>query len=378
MTARKVTQPLSRLSGITGWQRRPFGRRRHVSRALTVAATVLGSVTFPSSQSYWRPTEAPDRAAVAPSPAFPRVQAATTAVAFPRGSETEGCKPPPLPAPTYPGHPSGAGYGVPFVARLIDGQMVGGYDEQWAAGHFDPWKARIFNITGWVAGRLQVPSLTGQIEASGIVFCTQTTPVYAIFKQGTSRPVHPFITNEPGVPDSIYLPVVASITPVGSAELSVTGVQPNGSLDVSGSAAGAITLVDHTGTNQTCTQFAPTTLNISTEVTPEPKSGPPGVGLIPAFTPKPVVGPLRRAAGTVAGNDFAVTAFDQTKGHCLLATLLNAELAGTNSQGVLQYPNPCLPHCPVVAAPPGWTQFMAKVRITQLGLPVGVPPGFSF
>lgn len=355
--------------------RHPVHRCRAGVALVTVAISVA-TIAMAARPSERHQASGPDRSMAAALTALKQIAAAAPTSAGSPGAATTGCQPPPPPAPTYPGSPPGAGYGVPFVARLTDGVIVGGYDQQWAAGHFDPWKARIFDINGWVAGLLQVPSLTGQVDATGIVFCTKGTPIYFAFRQGESRPTPPALTNQTGVAHTLYLPIVASLNPVGRARLSVAGVEPNGSLDLSGSASGAITLAYHTTlVHQTCTQYAPNTINLSTQVAPEPPSGPPGVGLIPAFTPKAVAGPLAHAAGIVASNDFAVIAFDPTRGDCQLAALLNAEIAGTNARGQLNSPSPC---CPIVASPPGWTQFSAKVRITYVGLPVGEPPGFGF
>ncbi|HTT87174.1 MAG TPA: hypothetical protein VMF60_07395, partial [Acidimicrobiales bacterium] len=90
------------------------------------------------------------------------------------------CKPPPVPAATYP---PGNSYGVPFLAAITNGQVLAGYDE-WTANHlvwkvkgttYDlyPWQAKIYDITGWVTGLLELPSLTAQIPPQDIEFCDQ-------------------------------------------------------------------------------------------------------------------------------------------------------------------------------------------------------------
>ena len=87
-------------------------------------------------------------------------------------------RPPPIPAAT---NPPGASYGVPFLAAVTNGQVLAGYDE-WTANHLVwtagnetfnlyPWQSKIYDITGWVTGLLQLPSLTAQIAPQDVVFC---------------------------------------------------------------------------------------------------------------------------------------------------------------------------------------------------------------
>ena len=72
-------------------------------------------------------------------------------------------------------------YGVPFLAAVTDGEVHAGYSE-WIADnnvykvgsktfHLYPWANRIFDITGWVTGLLQLPSLSATIPAKDVVFC---------------------------------------------------------------------------------------------------------------------------------------------------------------------------------------------------------------
>ena len=88
------------------------------------------------------------------------------------------CAPPPVPAPTFP---PGNSYGIPFLAAITNGQVLAGYDE-WTANHLvwkaqgttydlDPWQSKIYDISGWVTGLLQLPSLTADIPPQDIVFC---------------------------------------------------------------------------------------------------------------------------------------------------------------------------------------------------------------
>ena len=88
------------------------------------------------------------------------------------------CAPPPIPAAT---NPPGAAYGVPFLAAITNGQVLAGYDE-WTANNpvwtadnqtfnLYPWQSKIYDITGWVTGLLELPNLTAQIAPQDVVFC---------------------------------------------------------------------------------------------------------------------------------------------------------------------------------------------------------------
>ena len=92
------------------------------------------------------------------------------------------CAPPPIPAATYP---PGNSYGIPFLAAITDGQVLAGYD-LWTANHLTwtvnsggqsttynlyPWQSKIYDITGWVTGLIQLPSLSADIPPQDIVFC---------------------------------------------------------------------------------------------------------------------------------------------------------------------------------------------------------------
>ena len=93
------------------------------------------------------------------------------------------CAHPPVPNPTYP---PGHSYGVPFLAAITGGQILTAYSE-WVADHhvykvggktYDlyPWDVQVFDITGWVTGLIQLPSLSAQIPPQDVVFCDQAGP----------------------------------------------------------------------------------------------------------------------------------------------------------------------------------------------------------
>jgi hypothetical protein len=335
------------------------------------------------------------------------------------------CAPPPVPSPTYP---PGSGYGVPFLAAITNGQVLAGYDE-WTADHLlwqvgatqfnlYPWQSKIYDITGWVTGLLQLPSLTAQIPPQDVVFCDnqgganclsadwpageciQIQAQYGPSPASKTPPPALGSYHPEGVSCSNYstptfgcFPYVVSLAPSGTTTLTVTGVEPNGALDLSVATA-AVTTVSEvppppSTTTFTC-QAAPTAVTLSTQVGPLPATAPPPP-VAPntddrslQTPPAPVTGPLDSGSSTVASNDFSIPAFvpSASGGPCspFLATSLNTYAGGWDSlfkdQGTGLYyvdggTNP-------IAAPPGWAQFTATTTVVSLGLPVGPPPGFSF
>ncbi len=335
------------------------------------------------------------------------------------------CAPPPVPAPTFP---PGSAYGVPFLAAITNGQVLAGYDE-WTANHlvwkvqnttFDlyPWQSKIYDITGWVTGLLQLPSLTAQIAPQDVVFCdNQGGPSclsanwpagQCIEIQANYGPSPASLTPPPalgsyhpeGVACSHYstptfecFPYVVSLTPVGTTTLSVTGVQPDGALELSVSTAAVTTVGEFppppSTVSFTC-QGAPTALALSTQAAGSPATAPgpptpPNTDDRSLQTPaQPLTGPLASSTSTVASNDFAVPAFfPSARGSpcsLFLAVSLNTYAGGWDSKFADQSEgryylqggtNP-------IVAEPGWAQFTATTTVVTLGLPTGPPPGFRF
>jgi hypothetical protein len=334
------------------------------------------------------------------------------------------CAPPPIPQSTFP---PGSGYGVPFLAAITNGQVLAGYDE-WTANNlvwktdkmtFDlyPWQSKIFDITGWVTGLLQLPSLTAEIPPQDVVFCDnqggasclsadwpagECIQIQAQYGPSPASKIpppalgsyHPEGTacSDYTTPTFECFPYVVSLAPSGTTTLTVTGVEPDGALDLSVSTA-AVTTVSEvppppSTTTYTC-QAAPTSVTLSTQATPLPATAPgppvpPNTDDRPLQTlPEPVTGPLSSSISTVASNDFSIPAFVPSAGgspcSVFLATSLNTYAGGWNSifkdQGTGMYyvdggTNP-------IAAEPGWGQFTATTTVVSLGLPVGPPPGFS-
>jgi len=339
-----------------------------------------------------------------------RVRAAATRVQT-NAQGLPACKAPPLPAATYP---PGQSYGVPFLAAITGGVLLSGYDE-WTADHtvwkvkkktyhLYPWQSKVYDITGWVAGLLQLPSLSAQIPPQDVVFCDGggSSCVSAHPKAGQcfhislggepERGLAPFppITNVPpkdkpclGSPDC--LPYIITLTPVGESSLTVTGVEPDGALNLRVTTS-AITTVNLTVAKQTC-ENAPTTITLSTQ---SPSSLPAGAPIPPTqgnpdyrspqTPPLPLTGPLASASSTASSNDFYVPAFAQppTKA-CPAAGIsdtLNTPLGGWNTKGNSIY----YKHRPVaaIAGTPGWDQFTVTTTVVALDLPVGPPSTFSF
>jgi hypothetical protein len=326
------------------------------------------------------------------------------------------CKPPPLPAATYP---PGNSYGVPFLAAVTDGTIVAGYDE-WTANHpnwtaggksyrLHPWQADVYDVTGWVSGLLQLPNLSATIAPQDVAFCDSggtacesanppagdciRVKLSAAPVTGQAPP--PTITNQPPPGKQCYqasnhcIPYVISLTPDGDSSLTVTGVQPDGALDLSVTTAAraGLSISLPGGGGESC-ENAKTTITLSTEI---PGNLPPGAPAAPLpgnpdvrslrHLPRPLSGPLATASSIVASNDFGVPAFSQTA--CpLLAAVFDAPLAGWNAKSSSDpasennnYFDKNPP--PADAGTPGWVQFSATTTVSALDLPVGPPAGFS-
>jgi hypothetical protein len=352
--------------------------------------------------------------------------------AFENAPGMPACKAPSVPAPT---HPPGSSYGVPFLAAITNGQLLAGYDEWtannnvWKAGsktlHLYPWQSKIFDITGWVTGLIELPSLSANIPPQDVVFCDQggataclgaNPPPECIRvrsqfgpEPGASTPPPP-VSNIPGggspctsnpaskpacpcskTPEC--LPFNISLTPVGTTNLTVTGVEPDGALELSvtTSAVTKVTL------NTLSCENDPTTVTLSTQV---PSTLPSTAPMTPKAgntdyrglqtTPAQLTGPLDSSTSTMVGNDFGgkgIPAFlvNQPTSACTitLTTLLNTYAGGWglgygggNGYGEgLYYQDGGKG---AIVTPPGWGQFSATTTVVTLGLPVGPPPGFNF
>ncbi len=372
------------------------------------------------------PARAPGSARVSAYLAdLPRAESASSGRLAAQTPGMPACNPPPIPAATYP---PGAPYGVPFLAAITNGQVLAGYDEWtannlvWKADHMRfalyPWQSKIYDITGWVTGLLQLPSLTAQIAPQDVVFCDQggASCLSADWPAGecvqiqaqygpspaskTPPPAlgsaHPEGTScsDYSTPTFECFPYVVSLTPSGTTTLTVSGVQPDGALDATVN-TGAVTTVGEVppppSTSTFSCQAAPATPTLSTKAgglpaTAPPAPTPPETDYRPLQTaPLPITGPLTGSTSTLATNDFSVPAFvpnatGATPCTAFLADSLNTYAGGWNAlfkdQGEGLYylnggTNP-------TAAAPGWAQFSATTTVVSVGLPTGPPSGFSF
>jgi hypothetical protein len=340
------------------------------------------------------------------------------------------CAPPPVPAATYP---PGASYGIPFLAAITNGQVLAGYDE-WTANnltwtvstngttttyHLDPWQSKIYDITGWVTGLLELPSLTAEIPPQDVVFCDSQGSaaclaadapagqcIHILAQYGpspSSAAPPPGIGNDHPSGTSCYgystptfecFPYTVSLTPSGDTSLAVSGVEPDGALDLQVTTS-AVTTVNEfppppTTTSYSC-QDAPTSIALSTvapsslpATAPSPPDPPNTDERTLQTAPQPLTGPLDSSTSTVAGNDFKIPAF-VPRGTCslFLAESLNTYAGGWDSvfndqdRGLYYIDGGKNP----IVAQPGWAQFSATTTVVTLGgpaLPVGPPANFTF
>jgi len=333
------------------------------------------------------------------------------------------CAPPPVPAATYP---PGQSYGIPFLAAVTGGQVLAGYDE-WTANHLTwkvqgttydlyPWQSKIYDITGWVTGLLELPSLTAEIPPQDIVFCDnggatclaadwpagECIHILAQYGPSPASPTppaglgndHPEGTScsDYSTPTFNCFPYVVSLIP-GDTSLSVSGVESNGSLDlqVTTSAVTSVTEIPPPPSPSFTCQDDPAQVTLSTV----PPSGLPASAPVtpnPPNTddrslqtaPLPLTGPLSSSTSTVASDNFAIPAFFPSTGgspcSLFLATSLNTYAGGWNAsfkdqdQGLYYVDG----GDNTDAAEPGWAQFSATTTVVTLGLPVGPPAGFNF
>jgi hypothetical protein len=323
------------------------------------------------------------------------------------------CAPPALPSATYPPH---GAYGIPFLAALTNGRILTGYDE-WAANHhvwkvgkktYDlyPWESKVYDITGWVTGLLQLPSLTAVIPPRDLVFCdtggtaceSASPPngeciriLLATAPTSGSAPSPP-ITNDPPTGRECFgaidcLPYTVSLAPIGDSVLTVAGVASDGALELTVRTSAITTVGIHLPTvSESCPNDV-TTMTLSSQqrtlspdgpIAPNP-GNPDDRGMQTSLTP--VVGPLGSATTSLGSNDFTVPAFSTV--NCpIVASVFDGPLGGWNT---LSSSAPATENnnyfdktpLPAIAGLLGWVQFSATTTISDIGLPVGPPSSFS-
>jgi hypothetical protein len=343
--------------------KRLSGRSLRWAALVTGVVVVMATLAAESARSPGRPRRIGIQAA-APAQA-PSVVSVTTTIPQPPL-----CQPPPKPANTYPTRdPS---YGVGFVAQLT-AELKGGYDLSLGARHVDPWRAIISNINGWAAGLLQVPALTAQVTM--LKFCYQGLKPPLGIIVALLTPNQPATTNvghcigSSSTPGFLNMQVTLVPDPTRPTTLAVTGVESDGTLDLTGTQSVSTQIFDSQcpGESQpeTCFQFAPTQLTFSTRLSPPPQTAPPGV--VYPFSPRSLRGPIDQATATMVGNSFPVPAFKDTThpDGCGLSFALNASLAGFDTTGTTRY-SFAQPQA-VIAGDPGWNQFQVLTQVNKLG-----------
>ena len=265
---------------------------------------------------------------------------------------------------------------------MTGGKLLGGYDEQWGnGGYAERWKAATWNLTGWAAGLLELPSLQSVVSPNDIVFCQQSndpgSPIYTALPNGISSPTGTFLTNSPALvakEGGAVLPLVVSIRAI-SASLGVAGVAPDGALELAGSTYGH---GHHHRQRRRAggLQRGRPAIHQSLHrggAAPGRRAARPGV----RDPPVPLSGPLGHAAATVSTDDMFIPRFEVDH-KCGLGIAFNFALGGYNAQGVANWKCVTNPNCAEFASQPGWSQFGADVKVYELDLPIGPPAGFSF
>jgi hypothetical protein len=180
---------------------------------------------------------------------------------------------------------------------------------------------------------------------------------------------------------------LVNVTPTGTANLDVTGVAADGSLEAQGSASSVTTIYEYISQSPSiiysATQLQPTTVSISSQPQPFPSTGPtPPASGNPdlrglEFPPHGVQGPLEGGTTVVASNNFQIPAFTSPAGSADIALVFNPSIGGWDANGSLRYV--CfVPPCPAIAGEPGWNQFSASTTVVQVGVSQAVPQGFTW
>jgi hypothetical protein len=359
------------------------------------------------------------------------------------------CPEPSPPSATYPGHPRGAGYGIPFVAAIGNVVLLAGYNAAQAdhpgpqyQDHRDtwvnePWGLAVYNVTGWVDGLLDLPSLAA--SDTSVVYCTprygpgpdqcpslqsSTGCVWLdVIQQGLPWTASLFSGDctktgrtPPGDRGGSCLPFVVTLstrqprsnTPVPAPRMRVIGVSPQGQLELTATTYAYEVAVNYPGTPsaplQTCISGQPAALSLSTQAPPAgvvPPTGPPTPppkqfqgATNPddrplLWPPSPLSGSLDHATATLSSNDFSVPAFlpptqDPNQDPSCSTAWLDTDIlaAGILNNGSYNYQLNCGPPtdppCAPIVDPPGWAQATGTATIVDIGLPKGPPPGFRF
>ena len=181
-----------------------------------------------------------------------------------------------------------------------------------------------------------------------------------------------------------------TLTPSGDSSLTVTGVEPNGELQLSVTTSAVTTVRLATVQPPLSCQNAATKIVLSTEVTsfrpPGHRSPPrPVIQTCEGFRPRRncYTALWHRALRPCGSNDFKVPAFPAASAHpsqptCTFSATVNDQLGGYSTaatppaNSIFESESPP----PADAGMPGWNQFSATTTVATLGFP-SAPPGIQ-
>jgi hypothetical protein len=379
-----------------------------------------------------RPSAAPRAAAHPPAAGladpYSDINGITTSMGEFDQSGPPSCAPPAEPPPTVPGR-GGSGYTVPFLVRITNGAILGGFTQSaLQAGQQVPWALQAFNITGWITGSIALPSLKVDVQPADVVICNTTiafkletpqSPPASYQLNGVKYPAgalvsEPIFTTPytyPGrAPGTVHNHPV--ITPT-AVSMAVAGIGPSGSI-VLDATLSAIMGLDWTHDPPTdlpplasCVTPSPITMSLSTapeSVVPPTPITEAGTSVTPPVGPPPPrvflpTSPLDRAttggSAVVGADDFSFVtpsmAAPPTPAvpdpHCIgtAPPALIVEMYGFNAKDLPYFSNADqaamsrrLGDPYPAQSSPGLAEFSADATLQDFGIPSGAPTGFGF
>lgn len=278
-----------------------------------------------------------------------------------------GPKPPPAPVcPRSTTPQDGGGYAIAVTATITNITLNNGWNEK-----LQLWQSIAENISARACGLLHLPSLRVDIAPDGLVFDTSKAHLYS--------------------PNHIFNPTDFSVTlaPTGAAVNRITGVQPDGALDLAASTPLLATVLpgSQSGGTFKCPIKANATLTTGQKTQVPVLRGPMGptqVGAdgktLPPWTVQgtPLTGTgLIGASAEVASDDFALPVFDTDPKLCgASGQLLNIAFGGADAQGVPYDGLLTTNYGPVHPAGTAWAHGLLTITgVDPKAVPVGAPAG---
>lgn len=269
-----------------------------------------------------------------PSPAVPVRPAAVV-------RDANGLLCPPSTAPAADGTGE---YAIAIKADIAPLTLLDGWDEGQKY-----WVTRTTGIVGHVCGLLRLPSLKVEIAPQGFAFDVshEVIKTYAGPAPGFENTVHDY---------------VADLSARATASNDITGVRPDGSLDLTAVTPANLVFRNPPGSPA----FRCPALQVDTNFTTGSRTTIP-YGLPPApqwtVAGTPLKGAYVGATAGIVSNDFAIPALDTalSGSTCPPAFVLNINLQGRKANGDIRY-DFVHPH----AAPPGEGQASGTLTITQI------------